>query len=116
MEDTLVFMYERALREVPLFGKVERSFIRVITQHLHEMYFLKGDTVIQCRDVQSFIFIIYRGKVRKHVVMLIALKSVSQVIVIIVIQATDSGLNGWEYVGQSYGSTNCINYSKRQWF
>ncbi|XP_022831179.1 uncharacterized protein LOC111359777 [Spodoptera litura] len=63
MEDTLVFMYERALREVPLFGKVERSFIRVITQHLHEMYFLRGDTVIQCRDIQPYIFIIYRGKV-----------------------------------------------------
>ncbi|KPJ08211.1 Cyclic nucleotide-gated cation channel [Papilio machaon] len=63
MEDTLVFMYERALREVPLFGRVERSFIRVITQHLHEMYFLKGDTVIQCKDVQNDIFIIYRGKV-----------------------------------------------------
>nr|XP_032525964.1 uncharacterized protein LOC116776822 [Danaus plexippus plexippus] len=63
MEDTLVFMYERALREVPLFGKVERSFIRVITQHLHEMYFLKGDTVVQCKDIQSNIYIIYRGKV-----------------------------------------------------
>ncbi|XP_068632021.1 uncharacterized protein [Battus philenor] len=63
MEDTLVFMYERALREVPLFGRVERSFIRVITQHLHEMYFLKGDTVIQCKDVQNDIYIIYRGKV-----------------------------------------------------
>ncbi|KAJ8728052.1 hypothetical protein PYW08_016437 [Mythimna loreyi] len=63
MEDTLVFMYERALREVPLFGKVERSFIRVITQHLHEMYLLKGDTVIQCRDIQPCIYIIYRGKV-----------------------------------------------------
>ncbi|KAG6445856.1 hypothetical protein O3G_MSEX004127 [Manduca sexta] len=63
MEDTLVFMYERALREVPLFGKVERSFIRVVTQHLNEMYFLKGDTVIQCKDVQPYIYIIYRGKV-----------------------------------------------------
>ncbi|CAG9786249.1 unnamed protein product [Diatraea saccharalis] len=63
MEDTLVFMYERALREVPIFGKVERSFIRVFTQHLREMYFLKGDTVIQCHDVQSYIYIIYRGKV-----------------------------------------------------
>ncbi|XP_072932091.1 uncharacterized protein [Epargyreus clarus] len=63
MEDTLVFMYERALREVPLFGKVERSFIRVITQHLHEMYFLKGDTVVQCKDVQTNVYIIYRGKV-----------------------------------------------------
>ncbi|XP_037872949.2 uncharacterized protein LOC101746849 [Bombyx mori] len=63
MEDTLVFMYEGALREVPLFGKVERSFIRLITQHVHEMYFLKGDTVIQCKDIQSYIFIIYRGKV-----------------------------------------------------
>ncbi|CAG5031755.1 unnamed protein product [Parnassius apollo] len=62
MEDTLVFMYERALREVPLFGRVERSFIRVITQHLHEMYFLKGDTVIQCKDIQTDIYIIYRGK------------------------------------------------------
>ncbi|VVC96843.1 unnamed protein product, partial [Leptidea sinapis] len=63
MEDTLVFMYEKALREVPLFGKVERSFIRVITQHLHEMYFLKGDTVVQCKDIQKHIYIIYRGKV-----------------------------------------------------
>ncbi|XP_047513975.1 uncharacterized protein LOC125055559 [Pieris napi] len=63
MEDTLVFMYERALREVPLFGKVERSFIRVITQHLHEMYFLKGDTVVQCKDIQTNIYIIYKGKV-----------------------------------------------------
>ncbi|XP_045497710.1 uncharacterized protein LOC123695820 [Colias croceus] len=63
MEDTLVFMYEKALREVPLFGKVERSFIRVITQHLHEMYFLKGDTVVQCKDIQTNIYIIYRGKV-----------------------------------------------------
>nr|XP_034830292.1 uncharacterized protein LOC117987394 [Maniola hyperantus] len=63
MEDTLVFMYERALREVPLFGKVERSFIRVITQHLHEMYFLKGDTVVLCKDLQTYIYIIYRGKV-----------------------------------------------------
>ncbi|XP_026317546.1 uncharacterized protein LOC113228451 isoform X2 [Hyposmocoma kahamanoa] len=63
MEDTLVFMYEHALREVPLFGKVERSFIRVITQHLNEMYFLKGETVVQYRDVQTNIYIIYRGKV-----------------------------------------------------
>ncbi|KAM3964354.1 uncharacterized protein ACR2FA_001326 [Aphomia sociella] len=63
MEDTLVFMYEKALREVPLFGKVERSFIRVITQHLHEMYFLKGETVIQVSDIQPYIYIIYRGKV-----------------------------------------------------
>ncbi|XP_053607909.1 uncharacterized protein LOC128673815 isoform X2 [Plodia interpunctella] len=63
MEDTLVFMYEKALREVPLFGKVERSFIRVFTQHLDEMYFLKGETVIQCMDVQQYIYIIYRGKV-----------------------------------------------------
>ena len=63
MEDTLVFMYERALREVPLFGKVERSFIRVITQHLHEMYFLKSDTVVQCKDMQTNVYIIYRGKV-----------------------------------------------------
>ncbi|XP_063895224.1 uncharacterized protein LOC135118099 isoform X1 [Helicoverpa armigera] len=63
MEDTLVFMYERALREVPLFGKVERSFIRVFTQHVNEMYLLKGDTVIQCRDIQPYIYIIYRGKV-----------------------------------------------------
>lgn len=70
MEDTLVFMYERALREVPLFGKVERSFIRVITQHLHEMYLLKGDTVIQCRDIQPYIYIIYRGKVRLEVFIL----------------------------------------------
>ncbi|XP_073944711.1 uncharacterized protein isoform X2 [Choristoneura fumiferana] len=63
MEDTLVFMYERTLREVPLFGKVERSFIRVITQHLTEMYFLKHETVIQYKDVQPYIYIIYRGKV-----------------------------------------------------
>ncbi|XP_060802937.1 uncharacterized protein LOC106141179 isoform X1 [Amyelois transitella] len=63
MEDTLVFMYEKALREVPLFGKVERSFIRVFTQHLDEMYFLKGETVVQCLDVQKYIYIIYRGKV-----------------------------------------------------
>ncbi|CAH2106526.1 unnamed protein product [Euphydryas editha] len=63
MEDTLVFMYERALREVPLFGRVERSFIRVITQHLQEMYFLKGDTVVQCKDMQTNVYIIYRGKV-----------------------------------------------------
>ncbi|KOB72777.1 putative tetrameric potassium-selective cyclic nucleotide gated channel [Operophtera brumata] len=42
--------HTRVLREVPLFGKVEKSFIRVITQHLKEMYFLKGDTVIQQRD------------------------------------------------------------------
>ncbi|XP_052759511.1 uncharacterized protein LOC113513411 [Galleria mellonella] len=63
MEDTLVFMYEKALREVPLFGKVERSFIRVITQHLHEMYFLKGESVIQVSDIQPYIYIIYRGKV-----------------------------------------------------
>ncbi|XP_049869364.1 uncharacterized protein LOC126369114 [Pectinophora gossypiella] len=63
MEDTLVFMYERALREVPLFCNVERSFIRVVTQHLNEMYFLKGDTVVQCRDLQQNIYIIYKGKV-----------------------------------------------------
>ncbi|KAJ0177120.1 hypothetical protein K1T71_007129 [Dendrolimus kikuchii] len=63
MEDTLVFMYEKALREVPLFGKVERSFIRVITQHLNEMYFLKGETLIQYKDIQPYIYIIYRGKV-----------------------------------------------------
>lgn len=63
MEDTLVFMYEKALREVPLFAKVERSFIRVVTQHLREMYFLKGDTVVLCKDLQTNIYIIYRGKV-----------------------------------------------------
>ncbi|CAH2980383.1 unnamed protein product [Chilo suppressalis] len=63
MEDTLVFMYEKALREVPIFGRVERSFIRVFTQHVREMYFLKGDIVIQCHDVQPYIYIIYRGKV-----------------------------------------------------
>ncbi|XP_048482639.1 uncharacterized protein LOC105394666 [Plutella xylostella] len=63
MEDTLVSIYERTLREVPLFAAADRSFIRVVTQHLQEMYFLKGETVLQCKDVQGYVYIIYRGKV-----------------------------------------------------
>lgn len=43
MEDTVSFLYEKTLREVPLFENVEKSFIRVLTRYLVEEYFLKGN-------------------------------------------------------------------------
>lgn len=42
-EDTVLALYERTLREVPLFENVERSFIRVIAKHLSEEYYMKGN-------------------------------------------------------------------------
>lgn len=41
-EDTVLTLYERTLREVPLFENVDKSFMRVIAKHLSEEYYLKG--------------------------------------------------------------------------
>ncbi|KAL4707314.1 hypothetical protein ACJJTC_019852 [Scirpophaga incertulas] len=62
-EDAVLYMYERTLREIPLFENVEYSFFRAFAKKLKEEYFQKGYMVIRNNEVISTMYIIYRGKV-----------------------------------------------------
>lgn len=57
-------MYEKTLREIPLFESVEYSFFRAFAKNLQERYFQKGYMIMRANEVISNMYIIYRGKVR----------------------------------------------------
>ncbi|XP_075976271.1 uncharacterized protein LOC142976664 [Anticarsia gemmatalis] len=62
-EDAVLHMYEKTLREIPLFEDVDYSFFRAFAKKLRERYFQKGYLVIRANEVISTMYIIYRGKV-----------------------------------------------------
>lgn len=62
-EDAVLFMYEKTLRDIPLFEGVEYSFFRAFAKNLKERYFQKGHLVMRESEVISYMYIIYRGKV-----------------------------------------------------
>ncbi|XP_028170550.1 uncharacterized protein LOC114360170 [Ostrinia furnacalis] len=62
-EDSVLYMYEKTLREIPLFEDVEYSFFRAFAKKLKEQYFQKGYMVIRANEVINSMYIIYRGKV-----------------------------------------------------
>ncbi|KAH9639387.1 hypothetical protein HF086_002076 [Spodoptera exigua] len=62
-EDAVLYMYEKTLREIPLFENVEYSFFRAFAKKLKELYFQKGYMVMRSNEVIDTMFIIYRGKV-----------------------------------------------------
>lgn len=66
-------MYEKTLREIPLFEDVEYSFFRAFAKKLKEQYFQKGYMVIRSNEVISQMYIIYRGKVTWNVIINIIL-------------------------------------------
>lgn len=65
MEDIFVTMYESTLRKITIFADLNKSFFRVIGKYLHELYFLKGETIMRHNDIQNYIYIIYHGQVCK---------------------------------------------------
>lgn len=65
-EDAVLDMYERALREVPLFENVDRSFFRILGKELREKYFKKDHVITQANNIMENIYIIYRGRVLNH--------------------------------------------------
>ncbi|RVE53569.1 hypothetical protein evm_001710 [Chilo suppressalis] len=62
-EDAVLYMYEKTLREIPLFENVEFSFFRAFAKKLREQYYQKGYLVIRSNEVIKLMYIIYRGKV-----------------------------------------------------
>ncbi|CAH0723679.1 unnamed protein product, partial [Brenthis ino] len=62
-EDAVLYMYEKTLREIPLFEDVEYSFFRAFAKKLKERYFQKGYMIMRSNEVLSNMYIIYRGKV-----------------------------------------------------
>uniref|UniRef100_A0A2A4JMM9 Cyclic nucleotide-binding domain-containing protein n=1 Tax=Heliothis virescens TaxID=7102 RepID=A0A2A4JMM9_HELVI len=62
-EDAVLYMYEKTLREIPLFEDVEYSFFRAFAKKLKELYFQKGYMVMRSNEVIDTMYIIYRGKV-----------------------------------------------------
>ncbi|XP_050665501.1 potassium voltage-gated channel protein eag-like [Leptidea sinapis] len=62
-EDAVLYMYEKTLREIPLFEDVEYSFFRAFAKKLKEQYFQKGYMIMRSNEVIQNMFIIYRGKV-----------------------------------------------------
>lgn len=65
-EDAVLHMYEKTLREIPLFEDVEYSFFRAFAKKLRERYFQKGYVVMKANEVISTMHIIYRGKVSER--------------------------------------------------
>lgn len=63
-EDAVLYMYEKTLREIPLFENVEYSFFRAFAKKLKESYFQKGYMVMRSNEVIDTMYIIYRGKVK----------------------------------------------------
>ncbi|KAK9891943.1 hypothetical protein WA026_017426 [Henosepilachna vigintioctopunctata] len=61
--DIALFMYEKTLREVAIFQKIARPYLKVLAKNLKEEYFLKSDNLIKSFDVHNSVYIIMRGKV-----------------------------------------------------
>lgn len=74
-EDAVLYMYERTLKEIPLFEDVEYSFFRAFAKKLNELYFQKGYMVIRANEVVSNMYIIYRGKVNMTFFFILVLQS-----------------------------------------
>lgn len=62
-EDAVLHMYEKTLREVPLFENADKSFFRIFGKNVREKYYRRGHVIVKAYDVVRFVFIIYRGKV-----------------------------------------------------
>ncbi|CAG9579751.1 unnamed protein product [Danaus chrysippus] len=62
-EDAVLYMYEKTLREIPLFEDVEYSFFRAFAKNLKERYLQKGYMMLRSNEVINNMYIIYRGKV-----------------------------------------------------
>lgn len=62
-EDAVLYMYEKTLREIPLFEDVEYSFFRAFAKNLRERYLQKGYMMLRSNEVITDMYIIYRGKV-----------------------------------------------------
>nr|XP_037867571.1 uncharacterized protein LOC101747086 isoform X1 [Bombyx mori] len=62
-EDAVLYMYEKTLREIPLFENLEYAFFRAVAKKLQEKYFQKGFMILKSHEVMSDMHIIYRGKV-----------------------------------------------------
>lgn len=62
----MLYMYEKTLKEIPLFENVEFSFFRAFAKKLKEQYFQKGYMVMRANEVITSMYIIYRGKVSAH--------------------------------------------------
>lgn len=65
-EDAVLYMYEKTLKEIPLFENVEYSFFRAFAKKLKEQYFQKGYLVMRSNEVMNNMYIIYRGKVSEQ--------------------------------------------------
>lgn len=56
-------MYERTIKEVPLFENADKSFFKILGKNVHEKYYRRGHVIVRAYDVVESVFIIYRGKV-----------------------------------------------------
>ncbi|XP_045463397.1 uncharacterized protein LOC123673033 [Harmonia axyridis] len=61
--DIALLMYEKTLREVSIFRRIARPYLRIIATNLKEEYFLRNDVLIKCYDVHNSVYIILRGSV-----------------------------------------------------
>ncbi|XP_044766820.1 uncharacterized protein LOC123322840 [Coccinella septempunctata] len=61
--DIALLIYEKTLREVQIFRRISRPYLRVVAKNLREEYFLRNDVLIKCYDVHNSVYIILRGSV-----------------------------------------------------
>ncbi|XP_017785399.1 PREDICTED: uncharacterized protein LOC108568661 [Nicrophorus vespilloides] len=63
LQDTLSFLYEETLRQVPLFKGLDRSFLRIMSMIVKPQYFLEGQEIIRYEDIVDEFYILRRGTV-----------------------------------------------------
>ncbi|KRT79803.1 cNMP binding protein, partial [Oryctes borbonicus] len=63
----LSFLYESTLRSTSLFVHLSQYALRRLTLRLEEVHFKKGAEIIRYNDVQSKLYIVYKGSVKVSV-------------------------------------------------
>lgn len=62
-EDLCFDLYSNTFKRTQFFCEADNSFFRLMGVLIREMYFKKDAKIMQCNDVQGFVYIVYNGKV-----------------------------------------------------
>lgn len=62
-KDSVLYLYEQTLMEVPIFTEMSKPFYRTLGMHLEEAYFLRYSSIVKLNDIIDSIYIIHKGEV-----------------------------------------------------
>lgn len=62
-QDVSYFLYSSTLHNIEFFQDAQEGFYTHFGMHVQELHFRKDSVIIRCNDVQSLMYIVYKGGV-----------------------------------------------------